>query len=75
MTALLIQSGLISEDIDPLLTNKTLYPLRNQELDYETFRKVRIFSHMLNEAAKKNMAPFAENAIGKSLRRLLRDSI
>jgi radical SAM superfamily enzyme YgiQ (UPF0313 family) len=70
-----VRSGVIPENIDPLLTNKTIFPLKSPDLDYETFRKVRIFSHMLNEAAKKNMAPFAENTIGKSLRRILRDSI
>jgi len=70
-----VQSGLISETIDPLLTNKTIFPLRNPDLDYETFRKIRIFSQMLNDAAKRNMAPFAKNMIGQSLRRILKDQI
>lgn len=68
-----VESGLISEDIDPLLTNKTIFPLKSPDLDYETFRKVRIFSQSLNEAAKRNMAPFANNTIGNSLRRILKD--
>jgi len=65
----------ILTDIDPLLTNKTLFPLKGPGLDYETFRKVRIFSQLLNDAAKKNVAPFAENPIGNSLRRVLRDLV
>jgi hypothetical protein len=68
-----VVAGLISEDIDPLLTNKTIFPLKSPELDYDTFRKIRNFSQMLNEAAKKNMAPFANDTIGKSLRRILKD--
>jgi radical SAM superfamily enzyme YgiQ (UPF0313 family) len=69
-----VKSGYISANIDPLLTNKTIFPLKSPDLDYETFRKVRIFSHMLNDAAKKNMVPFAKNTIGNSLRRILKDS-
>ena len=67
-----VRFGLISEDIDPLLTNKTLFPLKNNDLDYETFRKVRIFSQILNDAARKDFTPFARNNIGKSLRRVLK---
>jgi radical SAM superfamily enzyme YgiQ (UPF0313 family) len=69
-----VRSGMISNNIDPLQTNKTIFPLKSPDLDYDTFRKVRIFSHMLNEAAKKEMAPFAQNTIGDSLRRILRES-
>lgn len=67
-----VDSGLIKEDIDPLLTNKTLFPLKNDDLDYETFRKTRIFSQILNDAARKDFTPFARNNIGKSLRRVLK---
>jgi radical SAM superfamily enzyme YgiQ (UPF0313 family) len=70
-----VRMGKIAEDIDPLLTNKTIFPLKGPELNYETFRKVRIFSHMLNDAAKREMAPFAINPIGNSLRKILRDSV
>jgi radical SAM superfamily enzyme YgiQ (UPF0313 family) len=68
-----VERGLISDDIDPLLTNKTIFPLRNQDLDYDTYRRVRIFSQILNQAAQKSFAPFAKNTIGRSLRRILRD--
>ena len=36
-----VGSGLLSEDIDPLLTNKTIFPLKSPDLDYDTFRKVQ----------------------------------
>jgi radical SAM superfamily enzyme YgiQ (UPF0313 family) len=68
-----VNSKIIREDIDPLLTNKTIFPLKGPDLDYETFRKVRIFSQLLNEAAKRDMAPFADNPIGNSLRRIVRE--
>jgi len=67
-----VDSGLISEDIDPLLTNKTIFPLKNEILDYETFRKIRIFSQILNDAARQGLAPFARNNIGKSLGKVLK---
>jgi radical SAM superfamily enzyme YgiQ (UPF0313 family) len=66
-----VSSGIISRDIDPLLTNKTIFPLKGPDIDYDTFRKVRIFSQMLNDAARRNLAPFANNAIGNSLKRIL----
>ncbi len=68
-----VQSGLISEGIDPLLTNKTLFPLRSNELDYETFRKVRIFGELLNRGAQKDFAPFGESKISESIKRVIRD--
>ena len=67
-----VDSGLISEGIDPLLTNKTIFPLKNDTLDYETFRKIRIFSQILNDAARQGLALFARNNIGKSLSRVLK---
>ncbi len=69
-----VESGKIKGDIDPLLTNKTIFPLKGPELDYDTFRSLRTFSHLLNDAAKKDMAPFADNMIGNGLKRILRES-
>jgi radical SAM superfamily enzyme YgiQ (UPF0313 family) len=69
-----VESGKIKDDIDPLLTNKTIFPLKGPNLDYDTFRCLRTFSHLLNDATKKDMAPFADNMIGNGLRRILRES-
>lgn len=69
-----VDAGLIPADIDPLLTNKAIFPLRNEKISYDTFRKVRIFSQLLNDAAKKELAPFDYNSIGKSLRKILDDN-
>ena len=56
-----------------ITARRTGAPLKSPELDYDTFHKIRNFSQMLNEAAKKNMAPFANDTIDKSLRRILKD--
>ena len=68
-----VQSNIIPDNIDPLLTNKTIFPLKGPDLDYETFGKIRIFSQLLNEGAKKELAPFSNHPIGSSLRRIMRE--
>jgi radical SAM superfamily enzyme YgiQ (UPF0313 family) len=65
-------AGLISEDIDPLLTNKTIFPLQQSKLAYETYCNVRSFAHMLNDACRKNFAPFAGSDFGSSLRQVVK---
>jgi radical SAM superfamily enzyme YgiQ (UPF0313 family) len=65
--------GLITEDIDPLLTNKTIYPLHRSESEYRTFSQVRSFAHLLNDACRRNFAPFAGSAFGASIRQVLRE--
>ena len=67
-----VKSGIISPDIDPLLTNKSIYPLNRSKNDYETFRKLRILSQILNEAAKKQFRPFTDQQIGPSLKSVLK---
>jgi len=68
-----VESGLIDPDIDPLLTNKAIFPIKTAELNYESYIKVRIFSQLLNEAARKELSPFSDPLIGNSLKRLLSD--
>jgi len=68
-----VESGLLAVDIDPLLTNKTLFPLKSDELDYETFRKLRIFSELLNKGAEKKFAPFGDTEISRSLKTVIRE--
>ncbi|RLD14174.1 radical SAM protein [candidate division KSB1 bacterium] len=68
-----VQSGLIPEDIDPLLTNKTIFPLRNQIITYETFRKIRKFASIMNEAAKNEIAIFGNGNIGLAVKQVIRE--
>lgn len=69
-----VESGYIPADIDPLLTNKTIYPLSGKEIRYETYRDLRTFSHFLNDAAGRNMRPFAHGEITPALRHVLNGS-
>lgn len=66
-----VKSGAIPEDIDPLLTNKTIFPLKDKLLDYDTYRNVRVLTQLLNETSQRNLSPFSDNKIGNSLRRII----
>jgi radical SAM superfamily enzyme YgiQ (UPF0313 family) len=68
-----VDAGLITADIDPLLTNKTIFPLNTGAVNYESFRKIRIFGQVLNDAAQKGLKPFSDPAITGSLKRILKD--
>lgn len=43
-----IQRGLISPDIDPLLTNDSVFPLARPEFPYEMFQQIKSLSKVLN---------------------------
>jgi radical SAM superfamily enzyme YgiQ (UPF0313 family) len=66
-------AGIIREDIDPLLTNKTIYPLQQSKSGYELYGKIRVFANLLNDACHKNFAPFAGSDFGSSLRQVVRE--
>jgi len=68
-----VDAGFINADIDPLLTNKSIFPLHHNKDDYEIFRKIRIFSQILNDAAKKGFTPFQDDKIGTVLKSILRE--
>jgi len=62
-----VESGNISAEIDPLLTNQTIYPLSDDNLSYKRFVKIRSFSHMLNYAAQRDLKPFSDSGIKQEL--------
>ncbi len=68
-----VEMGLIPPDIDPLLTNKSIFPLSNEQLTYETFRKIRKFAQILNEAARNEVTFFAGDDLGMALKRVVRE--
>ena len=61
----------ISPDIDPLLTNKSIFPLCKGEDGYNTYRKIRVFSQVLNNAAEKDLRLFADPEIGSGIKSVL----
>lgn len=66
--------GSITPDIDPLLTNKTIFPLHHSGADFDTFSNVRTFAQLLNDACRKNFAPFTGSAFGSGLKQVLKGS-
>ncbi len=66
-----VQAGLISADIDPLLTNKSIFPLSGPHFSYESFRKIRTFTQTLNEAALRGLSLFTDTLIGADVRRIV----
>ena len=69
-----VESGSIAQDIDPLLTNKTIFPLSDDNINYDTFKKIRTFSQVLNFAAQKNLKPFIDKDISTALNAVLREN-
>ncbi|MGD9897594.1 MAG: radical SAM protein [Calditrichaceae bacterium] len=66
-----VEQGYIAEDIDPLLTNKSIFPLSNESMNFETYRKLRTFSNILNEAAMRELSLFTDISIGKAIRKVI----
>ena len=66
-----VRAGTIAWDIDPLLTNKSIFPLADENINYETYRKVRVFSQMMNESAKRGLRLFSDKHIGETLKSIL----
>ena len=66
-----VLQGRIAEDIDPLLTNKSIFPLRDETITYEKYRKIRTFSQILNEALKKDLPLFTDPLLGETVRKVV----
>ena len=66
-----VAAGKIPADIDPLLTNKTIFPLRDEHFNYQTFRKVREFTQILNQAAQRGLRLFTDPLLGRQVRKIV----
>lgn len=64
-----VAQGRIAAGIDPLLTNKSIFPLSDQTFTYEKYRKVRTFTQILNEAAKRGFSLFTDPLLGNAVRK------
>lgn len=69
-----VKARLIDENIDPLLTNKSIFPLKNEENSYDVYRQVRSFTQVLNEAVKRGARIFGDNEIGTAIKSILRSA-
>jgi radical SAM superfamily enzyme YgiQ (UPF0313 family) len=63
-----VAKGILSPDIDPLLTNNSIFPLKKSATEYETYRKLRSLAQMLNTMTKNNLTPFSEHQIGSMVK-------
>ena len=68
-----VASGRIAHNLDPLLTNKSIFPLHAGAEEYESFKKLRIFSQVLNNAAIKGLKPFSGTELGTVIRNELKE--
>ncbi len=66
-----VEAGLFSAEADPLLTNKTIFPLQDTARGYEIYRKIRTFTHMLNDAVSRDFRVFADPDIGGMIRKVI----
>lgn len=66
-----VSAGKIAADIDPLLTNKSIFPLSDETFTYETFRKVRVFTQTLNDAVQRDLRMFSDPLLGRQVRNVI----
>lgn len=64
--------GYIAGDVDPLLTNKTIYPLHNQQMTMEIFRQIRVLAQVLNQAALQGLSLFDGQDIGRAVAQVVK---
>jgi radical SAM superfamily enzyme YgiQ (UPF0313 family) len=68
-----VASGLIPEDVDPLITNKSIFMLSTGLYDGESFRKVTDFAQALNELARRNLRQVTDVRIGAAVSRIVKE--
>jgi radical SAM superfamily enzyme YgiQ (UPF0313 family) len=61
-----IEAGIIPQDIDPLLCNKSIFPLHKKYYSYETYHKLRQLVNILNEAANREINLIDDAHLGKA---------
>jgi radical SAM superfamily enzyme YgiQ (UPF0313 family) len=67
-----VTKGYIEKDIDPLLTNKTIYPLHNEQMTMEIFRQIRVLAQILNQAALQGLSLFDGRDIGRAVLKVIK---
>jgi radical SAM superfamily enzyme YgiQ (UPF0313 family) len=69
-----IEDGLFPENADPLLTNKSIYPLHRTREAYLKFHSIRQFVNVLNEGVNRGINLFQSNELIKAFRKMLKDT-
>lgn len=68
-----VDMGLIPRDVDPLLTNKSIYPLADPQTSFELFRKIRTFAMVLNESAKRGLRMFDHKPFSSTIKNVMNE--
>ncbi|GAB4369334.1 MAG: B12-binding domain-containing radical SAM protein [Calditrichia bacterium] len=66
-----VQQGLFPADADPLLTNKSIYPLHRSSEAYRLFHQIRQLSHVLNQAVERGVTLFSEKELRAAIKKFL----
>lgn len=65
-----VERGLFPQDADPLLTNKSVYPLHRTVEAYWKFHGIRQLVTMLNQGVERGVNLFADPALREAFRRI-----
>jgi radical SAM superfamily enzyme YgiQ (UPF0313 family) len=66
-----IEYGLFPEDADPLLTNKTIYPLHRSAEAFHKFRQIRQLVNVLNQAVTRKVNLFKPRELKQAFLRMI----
>ncbi len=68
-----VELGLIPADIDPLLTNKTIFPLLSDPIEIKRMNNIRSLSNYLNEGARRGVLMFSDPLLGPLVKNAVRN--
>ncbi|UCF63860.1 MAG: radical SAM protein, partial [bacterium] len=68
-----VEDGLFPENADPLLTNKTIYPLHRNLESYRKFFEIRQFVNVLNQAVERKVNLFKPAELRQGFSSFLQD--
>jgi hypothetical protein len=63
-----VKAGLIDQNTDPLLTNKTIYPLQSPDA-YQTYRNLRLLQTLFNQGVRHMYSPFTDKFFLKVIKK------
>ncbi len=66
-----VESGQFPTDADPLLTNKTIYPLHRDMDSYLKFQEIRQLVNILNQAVDRDVNLFSTTELKNALQKIL----
>jgi radical SAM superfamily enzyme YgiQ (UPF0313 family) len=65
-----VSEGLIDENIDPLLTNKSIFPLQPSG-NHHIYHKLRLIQNLLNQAVFHEYSPFSDSFFMKAIKKVI----